>query len=240
MLRFIICEDNKDCNEKIAIIINKIMMPYNFEYKINKFQKYDKEIEKIIAQEQEQKIYILDIELPEISGLEIASNIRETDLESVIIFVTAHPECQNDIFYSRLLAIDYINKNKLWQDRLEKTIKYAVKNISNRRVLSFDYNRNSYRLPINSILYIEKVPDNQKCIIYMEDKSKYEILSTISKLKTKLGPSFYQSHKSCLVNIEKIKRINYPEGTITFLNNQTIYLISTRNKKGLKEYVANY
>ena len=240
MLRFIICEDNQDYLDKIAIIINKVMMPYNFEYKINKYKEYNKEVEEYIVRKHEQKIYVLDIELPDVSGLEIASNIREVDLESMIIFVTSHPECQNDIFYSRLLAIDYINKNKLWKDRLEKTIKYAVKNINNRRILSFDYNYNSYRLSISDILYVEKIPEHQKCVIVMEDASKYEIVSSITKLKEKLGPSFYQTHKSCLVNIEKIKKINYHEGTITFDNNQTLYLLSTRNKKGLKEYVANY
>ena len=240
MLRFIICEDNKNYLEQISIIINKIMMPYNFEYKINKYREYNKEVEEIIVRKHEQKIYILDIELPEISGLEIASAIRENDLESMIIFVTSHPECQNDIFYSRLLAIDYINKNKLWKDRLEQTVKYAVKNINNRRTFSFDFNYNTYRLCIDDILYVEKVPENQKCIIVMEDGNKYEIISSIAKLKEKLGASFYQSHKSCLVNVEKIKKINYHEGTITFRNNQTIYLISYRNKKGLKEYVANY
>ena len=240
MLRFIICEDSKDYLDKISIIINKVMMPYNFEYKINKYREYNKEVEEIIVRKHEQKIYVLDIELPDISGLEIASNIREIDLESMIIFVTSHPECQNDIFYSRLLAIDYINKNKLWKDRLEKTIKYAVKNINNRRLLSFDFNYNSYRLTIKDILYVEKMPENQKCIIVMEDGNKYEIISTIKNLKEKLGVSFYQTHKSCLVNVEKIKKINYHEGIITFTNNQSRYLLSSRNKKGLKDYVANY
>ena len=240
MLRFIICEDSKDYLDKISIIINKVMMPYNFEYKINKYREYNKEVEEIIVRKHEQKIYVLDIELPDISGLEIASNIREIDLESMIIFITSHPECQNDIFYSRLLAIDYINKNKLWKDRLEKTIKYAVKNINNRRLLSFDFNYNSYRLTIKDILYVEKMPENQKCIIVMEDGNKYEIISTIKNLKEKLGVSFYQTHKSCLVNVEKIKKINYHEGIITFTNNQSRYLLSSRNKKGLKDYVANY
>ena len=74
----------------------------------------------------------------------------------------------------------------------------------------------------------------------MEDGNKYEIISSIASLKDKLGISFYQSHKSCLVNIDKIKEINYHDGIITFQNNQSLYLISSRNKKGLKEYVANY
>ncbi len=240
MLRFIICEDNKQFQEKLSAIINKLMMPYNFEYKINKYTKYSKELSNIIKNENEQKIYILDIELPDISGLEIASEIREDDLESTIIFLTIHPEFQNDIFYSRLLAIDYINKDKLWQNRIEETITHTIKSINKRRILSFDFNYNSYRLPIKNILYIEKIQDNPKCKIVMEDGNVYEINNTIANLVKILGPSFYQSHKSCIVNIEQIKKINYSDSTITFNNGQTVYLLSSRNKKGLREYVANY
>ena len=130
MLRFIICEDNKEFNSRISEIINKVMMSYNFEYKLNKFFEYNKEVEELIIRKNEQKVYVLDIELPNISGLEIASSVRTEDLDSPIIFITSHPECQNDIFYSRLLAIDYINKDRLWADRFEKTIIYTVKNIN--------------------------------------------------------------------------------------------------------------
>ena len=240
MLRFIICEDNADFRERLSTIINKVMMPYNFEYKINKFGEYNKEVEELIIRKNEQKVYVLDIELPNISGLEIASSVRAEDLDSPIIFITSHPECQNDIFYSRLLAIDYINKDRLWADRFEKTIIYTVKNINKRRILSFDFNYNSYRLPIDQILYVEKVQDNQKCILTMEDGKKYEIMTSLGDIKKKLGPSFFQSHKSCLVNVEQIKKVNYADNTITFQNNESVYLLSNRNKKGLREYVRSY
>lgn len=240
MLRFIVCEDNKDFIGRLSSIINKVMMPYNFEYKISKFTQYNKEVEELIARKDEQKIYVLDIVLPEISGLEIASEIRENDLESMIIFVTSHNEFRNDIFYSRLLAVDYIPKDKLWADRFEKTIVYAVKVVNKRRVLAFEFNYNSYRIPFDDILYIEKVSDQLKCIINTENGSQYEIVSSISQLAKRLGPNFFQSHKSCLVNVEKIKKINYADNTITFTNNKCVYLLSNRKKKSLREYVANY
>lgn len=240
MIRFIVVEDKKEYRERFVNIINKVMMPYNFEYKINKFAEYNKELEEVIEKKNEQKIYILDIELPEVSGLEIASEIRTDDIDSTIIFITSHPEFQNDIFYSRLLAIDYINKDRIWPDRFEKTIIYTLRNLDKRRILAFEFNHNSYRIPIKDILYIEKVQDNQKCTINLENGSKYEIVSTIIEMKEKLGPSFFQSHKSCLINVEKIKKVNYNENTITFTNNETLYLLSNRNKKGLREYVAKY
>ena len=240
MLRFIVCEDNKDFLGRLCNIVNKVMMPYNFEYKISKFANYNKELGEIIKRKYEQKVYILDIELGDVSGLEIASAIRERDLESIIIFVTSHQECKNDIFYSRLLAIDYIPKDRLWADRFESTMEYTIKAINRRRVLAFEFNYNSYRVPLDDILYIEKVQDNQKCIINTENGNQFEIISTITDLSEKLGPNFFQSHKSCIVNVDKIKKINYADNTITFINNECVYLLSNRKKKQLREYVANY
>ena len=240
MLRFIVCEDNKDFLNRICNVINRVMINYNFEYKTNKFTSYTKEIEKIIKKKYEQKIYILDIELGDISGLEIASEIREQDSESIIIFLTSHGEHKNDIFYSRLLAIDYISKDRLWTDRLAATLGYVIKLINKRRVLAFEFSHNSYRVPLDNILYIEKIQDNQKCLINTLDGEQFEIIITISELLKKLGPNFFKSHKSCIINIDKIKKINYADNTITFINDECVYLLSNRRKKQLREYVANY
>lgn len=240
MLRFIICEDNKEFLMKLNTSINKVMMPYNFEYKINKFTQYNEELEEIIERKNETKIYILDIVLPDVSGLEIASEIRENDQDSTIIFITAHNECRDDIFYSRLLAIDYIPKDKFWVDRFEQTIAYTVKIVNRKRVFTFEYNYNSYRIPYDNILYIEKLQEDRKCVIVTEDNKEYEISKSITQLMQMLGPNFFQSHKSCIVNIEKIKKVNYAENTITFKNGASGYFLSNRNKRSLREYVANY
>ena len=240
MLRFIICEDNKDFLSRLSNSITKVMMPYNFEYKINKYEQYNKEVEKFIHNNDERKVYILDIELPDISGLEIASMIRENDMDSIIIFITSHPEFKNDIFYSRLLALDYIGKDRYWEDRFCDTIDYTVKSINKKNVLMFEYNYNSYRIPYDSIVYIEKVSDNKKCIIHTEDNNSFEIISTISELLEELGPNFFKTHKSCIVNLDKIQEINYSDNKIIFSNGSFGYLLSNRNKRSLKEYVANY
>ena len=52
MLRFIVCEDNKDFLGRLCNSVNKVMMPYNFEYKINKFTTYSKEVGELIRIEQ--------------------------------------------------------------------------------------------------------------------------------------------------------------------------------------------
>ena len=59
MLRFIVCEDNKEFLGRLCNVVNKVMMPYNFEYKISKFTSYTKEVEEVIKRKYEQKVYVL-------------------------------------------------------------------------------------------------------------------------------------------------------------------------------------
>lgn len=240
MLKFILCEDDYQTLEKVYMLINKVMMSYNFEYKIYKFQKYNDDLQRLIEKKNDQKIYILDVEMPEVSGLEIASIIREYDWDNVIVFLTAHNECRDDVFYSRLLAIDYIHKNRLSRDRLSETIKLIINKFSQDKTFVFKFNSATYRIPYENILYIEKVPDNKKCLIMTEDGETYEICDTISNLLKSLGKEFYRCHKSCIVNITQIKHIDYQRNTITFKNGEQTDLLSNRHRKDLKEYVSNY
>ena len=240
MLKFIICEDNKETLDRTSLIISKVMMPYDFDYKIYKFEKYDSQLKKIIETKDNDKVYILDVELPKISGLEIASEIRENDWNSIIVFLTAHRECQDDIFYSRLLALDYISKNRISFERLEETIKMIISKMNQNKILTFKYNGITSRIPYDDIIYVEKVPENKKCLIITENNNIHEIQESISHLLEKLGPDFYQTHKSCIVNVTKIKKVDYSNNIITFKNNDKIDLLSNRNRKGLREYVKNY
>lgn len=240
MLRFITCDDNAEALEKTVLAIRTVMMPYDFDYKINKFTRYNEEFEEIIKSKGDQKVYILDIELPKVSGLEIASEIRESgDWESMIIFVSIHPECKDDIFFSRLMALDFISKFSNYEKRLEETLSKVLEIYDVNTILNFSFDYISYRVPTNKILYIEKVTGDKKCVIVSEDGKKYEVVSTLKQLMKKLTPDFYQSHKSCVVNTKKIYKVDYIDNSITFYNDVTTKLLSERCKKGLKNYVGS-
>ena len=95
MLKFIVCEDDAEELNIAVQTITKSMMKYaDIEYKEEKFQRYNEKLEKIINEPFDTKIYLLDVELPVVGGLEIASRIREQDDKSYIVFITAHPECK--------------------------------------------------------------------------------------------------------------------------------------------------
>lgn len=240
MIKFVICEDSNEALETANKYVVKTMMNYDIEYKILKFNKYDKEFKKVMNDDNDIKIYILDIELPIVSGLEIASEIRENDDDSIIIFVTAHSECKNDIFYSRLGAIDFISKYNRYEERLADTIEYVIDKLYKNKVLSFTYNYVYTKLRYKEINYIEKAPSQNKCIIHEVNGEQKFITTSIVRLKSKLKPTFFQTHKSCLVNLDNIRQIDYANYTIYFKNGDKTTLVAPSARKELKKIVGDF
>ncbi len=240
MLKFIIYEDLEEFSSRVQFIINKIAMNDDYEYKIHIFNAYNPEIEKIIDDGSFKKIYILDVEVPNVSGLELASRIREHDWDSIIIFLTSHTECRDDVFYSRLVVLDYIAKNNLFPDRLEETLRLALNNINKDKLLTFKYNQLMYRIRYDDINYIVKLGQASNSIIATTDGEMIEINMGLSQLMAILDKRFYRTHKSCIVNVEKIKKIDNSSDTITFMNGATIDLLSVRKKKYLINYIDEF
>ena len=241
MLRFIVCEDNIEELNTAVQTITKTMMKYDeMEYKIQKFQKYDKKLQEVIKEPFDTKIYMLDVELPIVSGLEIASEIREEDDNSYIVFVTSHPENKNDIFYSRLEAIDFIAKNHKYEERIGETIEHILKKILRNKTLKFSFGHTAYIVLYRYITYIEKDPSGTRCIIhFLNDKPKY-IKKPLSKLEKELAPLFIKTHKSCIVNISNISEVEYAKFVIHFKNDETTTLLSPNHRKKLKKYVGSF
>jgi len=240
MIKFIICDDNKEALEIANKSVTKAMMDYDIEYKVLKFTKYDEKFKEQIKDELNTKIYILDIELPLVSGLEIASEIRETDDDSIIIFVTAHPECKNDIFHSRLEAIDYISKYYKYEERIEETIKYIMTKRYRKNTFSYTYKHLHNKLLYKEINYIEKEQLQNRCIIHLINKEEKTVPKTILDMKKELSPMFFQSHKSCLINLDNVKYINFAKFTIYFKNGDSTNLLSYEARKELRKRVGDY
>lgn len=240
MIKFIICDDNKEALDIAGKSITKAMMNYDLEYKVLRFTRYDEKLKQEIRDEFNTKIYILDIELPIVSGLEIASEVRNTDDDSVIIFVTAHPECKNDIFYSRLEAIDFISKYYRYEERIEETIKHIMKKRYKNKTLDYTYDHVFNRIPYKEINYIEKEQLQNKCSIHLTNKDVKYISDTITNILKKLSPLFFQTHKSCIINLDNIRSIDYANFTIHFKNGDNVRLLTPAARKELRSIVGDY
>lgn len=235
---FIIYEDQKEFRKEITDVITKLMMKNKIEYNIKEFEKYDSKLKKIINSKIP-KIYILDIEVPKSkSGLDVAREIRENDWNSIIIIITSHVDMGYEALKAQIMVLDFISKFNNCNNSLKSALKKALIKLDNKKVLVFDCYGMTTRVYTDDILYVIKDSIDRKCII-KTTYSEINVNITMSEMIDKLDDRFYLSHRSCLVNIEQIKNINWKENIITFNNNETIDYIARDKKKGFKEYVRN-
>ena len=102
MINVIICDDNEKDLKKIKIVVDNFMKKNKKENTTHTFTDYDKKFYSAIETKMPSKIYLLDIETPSKSGIDVAREIRKKDIDSIIIFLTAHEELGNIVLKNDL------------------------------------------------------------------------------------------------------------------------------------------
>ena len=239
MIKIIVCDDNKEINKRMCDIINKTLMINDIDYTLKRHYLYDEKFLEDMHSEGP-KIYVLDIEVQNTSGLDIAHIIRKHDLDSQIIIVSAHEELADRAFRERLLILDFVSKFINLEENLSKDIELAINTFGGRRTLKFTSNRISYMINIKDINYIAKAVGERKVIIKTRTK-EYLVNKNFIEIQELLGDNFIQTHRSCMVNIDNVKEIDSSNNIIRFENGDETNLLSKsyRLKGRLKEYVNN-
>jgi two-component system response regulator AgrA len=234
-MQFVVYEDNKEFIKKIENIIKNLKIEAN----INVYSDYTKELENTIKNSAKPKIYILDIELPNnISGIELAKIIRRKDWNSIIIILTSHTEMGYEALKAQIMVLDFLSKYESWEEKLKETLEKAIHNIGKSKMLVLETNDITYKIHTDDILYILRDSVERKCII----KTFYdEILSTknISDFKFLEEDDFFQTHRSCFINVNNVKKVVWKENKIVFINEEEIDYLSRDRKKGLKKVCGN-
>lgn len=236
MINFIIYEDEKKFREKYISIILKLIGGMKVAYRILEFDKYDSSTISKLKNITGKKIYILDIEVPGKSGLDLARQIRNSgDWLSPMIIVSTHEHLKNTAFTSRMLMLDFISKFYNCEESLTETLKLALSIVENHQSLNFQYNGELIQVPYDDILYIEKnVEDLYSTVI--TNSERIIIKKTISSIEEELceDSRFFRTHRSCIVNLDKITSVELRECIIHFGNDIETPLLSRDRKSDLK------
>lgn len=231
MINFVIYEDEKKFREKYISIILKIIGGMKVAYRIFEFDKYDSTTYNKIKNLTGKKIYILDIEVPGKSGLDLAREMRNSgDWESPMIIVTTHEQLKDAAFTSKMLMLDFISKFYNFEESLHDTLKLALDIIDKNQSLNFQYNGELLQIPYNDILFIEKnVDDFYSTVVTRNERIK--IKKTISSIEEELTQDtrFFRTHRSCIANLDKITSVELRECIIHFGSIETPLL--SRDKK---------
>ena len=173
-------------------------------------------------------VILLDIDMPEISGIELASSINKLKGKSdkpYIIFVTKKEELVFDAL--REMPFSFVRKSSI-NDLIPCLIKINQKLISEDTYV-IKSGRNTERMLISEIMYIEK--KNNYVIFHTEGgefKERSHITEKISDL-SKHG--FLRSHIGSLVNARYIDKIQ--QQSVLLITGQQVPL-SKKYKKAFK------
>lgn len=232
MVNFIVCDDNKEVCRSVSNVIDKIMMKNKYIYKTYVFHDYDKSFFKLMNSHITNKVYILDIEAPSASGIDIARRIRSTDINSILIFLTSHNELGPMLLQDELMFLTFICKFNDQESRLESAIERALTMLGNKQVIRFEDKGAIYTIGLNDILYITHDSIDRKSII-VTDESEYKINKSLSELKELLDDRFEQTHRACVTNMKRVRVIDKKRKTIVFDSGKEINLLSNSYKKDL-------
>lgn len=229
MINFVIYENELELKNSYEMIILSILGNKQENFKI---------IDYLCESQKncDRNIYILSSE-DIFELLEIAKKIRDSgDWTSKIIIISNLEKVDNSIFSNRLLILDYINYNynDNINDALKRAICVAYKILTKNKTLNFRFNGETYRIPYQNILFIEKGNNLNYCTIYTKHDNQYIIKETINNLEEKLDSAYFmKTHRSCIVNLYNILYYNYADNIIKFKNKQ-IDLIAREKRQILK------
>jgi len=183
-----------------------------------------------LVREQSPDLVFLDIELPDMKGTELAENLRKIKPGLFIVFITAHREYSLEAF--KLYASDYILK-PIDQKRIETTYRHIQQMLkmpekdgqapqTHTARISINLGNERIFVKLSEIFYIEKT--GRYTVIYCVN-GRFKTRQTLQELEQHLGAGFFRSHKSYIINIDRIERIvNYP--------NSSYYEVKFKKYKG--------
>ena len=228
MLNFVLCDDNLNIVNKLKEMLEMLFLKNDIDAKVGF---YSDKPEKILEYEKENivDVLILDINLnSNISGIDLAKEIRKHNRKVYLIFLTGHLE-YSLIAYS-VKTFDYLPK-PITLERLEVTLNRLLDDFSNNSNKKFIKVNSKTLINEEEINYIKK--DGMK-LIFCTGKKNYETYSSFNKIESLLPDNFVRCHKSYIANTNTIQNININNNTILF-NNDLSCDIGPKYKNNLME-----
>ncbi len=186
-------------------------------------------------------LVLLDIEMPHANGFDLLESLPEREFE--VIFITAYN--QYAINAIKVNALDYILK-PIDEDELVASIKKFQNNrtkpskIEQLNKLLKQVNRSGSKrvkvlsstgveyIDIDTIVKLESM--NAHLSIFLTNKTVVESSMRMKELEELLPKElFFRTHKSYLINLEKVLRYNPSDNSIIMMDDSIVAL--SRNKR---------
>ncbi|MDD3414260.1 MAG: LytTR family DNA-binding domain-containing protein [Lachnospiraceae bacterium] len=206
MLRIAICDDILEELKNIVTLTNQYIFTYGLDAEVTEFNNSDKLMNAIKAENFH--LYLLDIVMPLVNGLELGKGIRRLDQEAQIIYATTEPQFALQAYSAN--PINYLIK-PIDKQKLFETLTLAISKID----LSGEQ---SFTIKTMDSLRVVKLADIVCCeyrnhvVIFSLANGEKVVSRTIREKFSKFSSPilvhkrFLQCHASFVVNMRYVER----------------------------------
>jgi len=196
MLRAIAIDDEPEALQVIRILADKI--PY-----LELVETFTDALEGLrYLQEKEVDLAFLDIQMPDITGMELAKSLVDAPL---LIFTTAYSEYAAESY--ELEAIDYLVKPIAF-NRFLKAVNRAAR-MRKQQLPTYTFVKSGHlyeRIDFDNLLFVKGASNY---VDFHQGHKKVTVRMKLSEARELLPEDFVQVHRSYLVNISKIERVEH-------------------------------
>ena len=235
MVRIAICDDEKEAVMLHEEIIRDSLQSCGIGYEITTYTCSSNLLYDITEDGFFYDLILLDIEMPEVTGMELSKRIKPFLPNIKVIFITSHIEYAIDAF--ELAIFRYVPKNDL-ENRLKTAVADAAKLIELEAGKEYI---------IQAAGRMEKIPYRDIFHIRRDGGKNSEIYSNagVSKVRKSLqqvfeelaAPEFIFIDRGCIVNIIQIMKV--AEG-MAFLKNGETLPISRSHLQEVKQEINRF
>ena len=228
-MRIVICDDEKRICAILAEKVGKICPDAEIiTYASGK---------ELLNADELPDILLLDIRMPEISGMDVAKILRDRDWRKILIFITGE---EDQVFNSFDLRAFHFLVKPVADKKLKEVLDNARKelerygDISGKKdkYIEIQSGTSHIRINLSKLLYAEVY--DRKTILHMKDES-IEYYGQLSALEELVGKDFYRIHRSYLVNMKYVER--YDRTSVTTLGGDNSPIARREYDGFLKAYM---
>lgn len=231
-----ICDDEANELAYIQSIAEKWALQNGHQADIKTFSS----AEAFLFQYAENKAYdmlLLDIEMQEMSGIELARKIRAENETMQIIFITGFADYMQQGY--DVAALHYLMK-PVSSEKLAQVLSRAANQLAQRpKVCFIETPDEMLRIHMEELIYIEALAHSTELVLARKQGSeRIRVPQSISSLEAKLSQDVVRCHRSYLVNLMHIERITKTE--IHLDTNHKIPLSRRRYQEVNQRFITYY
>ncbi|MEG1475550.1 MAG: LytTR family DNA-binding domain-containing protein [Longicatena sp.] len=202
-MKIAICDDDEKDINHITNLLNTYRTKKNIELNFDVFINATDLLS--IVNVVHYNLILLDIVMPGFNGLQAAKEIRSSENDVPIVFLTSSPDFAVDSYSVK--ARDYILK-PISKNKLFSTLDSLIKEESNAiPTIAIKTQSSLIQLAYNKIIYVEVM--NKHLYFHLTDGSVRKFSASLSEYEKQLleQPEFMKVHRSYIVNFAHMSEL---------------------------------